>query len=444
MNLSEYERSRNPRGMHGWGDLWKSYDGWYDRLAEMKLGWIKILDDGGSQRHAAARFRASGIMPIVRLYRGEPNPGTLPQSHINIVKEYVDQGITRWFETNNEPNLDGEWKPAYKGIVQYGGAEMVMPAWLDDAEAVIERGGYPGFPSLAPCGFDARHSSILTYQAYFRWLADNAYQRAKAVFENGAWLSVHPYMCNHFYQDAQGVWHFGYPDDPICQADDPGRTIMDDDVSLMCGDVAQNLLRQYFGLEVPMIGTEGGIWVPTPGEVRREDTRYPGYDLQSHAVATVAMFEWIAQKAPPYFFGHCVWLLDGYFPPGQPPAPAVRALKETEPVLRAEIEAPPVEPPVEVHYRSHYVLFPQGTSWEWYEAASRYITHFRVTLGQSHDDAGVVHGDLGHTITAINPTDGVLQALRKFAATLDIIGADTPEELKPILDARVETNTRFG
>jgi len=445
MKLSEYERSRNPRGMHGWGDLWDSYDGWHEKIVEMKLGWIKILDYGGNQRHAAARFRELGIMPVIRLYRGEPNPGTLPQSHLNIIKEYVDQGITRWFEVNNEPNLDGEWKQQYKGIVQYGAPEIVMPAWLDDAEAVIERGGYPGFPALAPCGFDERHSSILTYQGYFRWLADNAFDRAKAVFENGAWIAIHPYMCNHFYLDDGGEWHFEYPDDPICQADDPGRTIMDDDVSLMCGEVPQTLLRQYFGLEVPLIGTEGGPWVPKPGEVRQPDNRYPGFDLPWHANATVGMFEWIARKAPPYFFGHCVWLLDGYFPGGSP-VPAVRMLRETEPVLRPEIvdEEEPVESPVEVHYRSHYVLFPQGASWDWYEAASNYITHFRVTLGQSHDDAGVVHGDLGHTITAINPADDVLEALRKFDATLDVIRADTPEELKEILDARVEANAGFG
>jgi len=155
------------------------------------------------------------------------------------------------------------------------------------------------------------------------------------------------------------------------------------------------------------------------------------------------MFEWIARKTPPYFFGHCVWLLDGYFPGGSP-VPAVQMLRETEPVLRPEIEEAPIEPPIVVHYRSHYVLFPQGISWDWYEAAGNYITHFRVTVGQSHDDAGVVHGDLGHTITAINPPDDVLQALRKFDATLDVIRADTPEALKGILDVRVETNTRFG
>jgi hypothetical protein len=440
MKLSEYERSRNPRGMHGWGNLWDRYDAWFDRIAEMKLGWIKTLDDSGDQMYAAARFRERGIMPVVRLYRGEPNPGTLPQYQLNIVKEYVDQNITRWFETNNEPNLDVEWKQSHKGIVQYGAPEIVMPAWLDDAEAVIERGGYPGFPALAPCGFDARHSSILTYQGYFRWLADHAYQRAKTVFENGAWIAIHPYMCNHFYRDDQGEWHFEYPDDPICQADDPGRTIMDDDVSLMCGEVPQTLLRQYFGLEVPLIGTEGGPWVPRPGEVRREDTRYPGNDLHSHAQATVGTFDWIARKAPPYFFGHCVWLLDEYFPGGNP-IPAVRALRDTEPVLRPGIVE---EEPAVVHYRSHYVLFPQGASWDWYEAASNYLTHFRATLGQSHDDAGVVHGDLGHTITAINPPDDVLKALKKFGATLDVIHADTPEALKKVLDARVEANTRFG
>ena len=440
MKLSDYERSRNPRGMHGWGDVWDRYDAWYEKLVQMKLGWIKILDYGGNQRHAAQRFRELGIMPVIRLYRGEPNPGTLPQSHLSILKEYVDQGITRWFEVNNEPNLDGEWKQEYKGMVQHGAPEIVMPNWLDDAEAVIERGGYPALPALATSGRDERHGSITTYQGYFRWLAENAFDRAKAVFENGAWIAIHPYFANHFYRDADGEWHFEYPDDPICQADDPGRTIFDDDVSLMCGEVPQTLLRQYFGLEVPVIGTEGGPWVPRTGQVIQQDNRYPGYDLQWHANATVAMFEWIAVKAPPYFFGHCVWLLDGYYPGGKA-VPAVKMLRDTEPVLRPKFDE---EEEVEAHYRSHYFLFPQGISWDWYEAASNYLMHFGVTLGQSHDDAGVVHGDLGHTITAINLADDVLEALGKFDATLDVIRADTPEALKELLDARVEADARVG
>ena len=98
-----------------------------------------------------------------------------------------------------------------------------------------------------------------------------------------------------------------------------------------------------------------------------------------------------------------------------------------------------------MHYRSHYVLFPQGTERAWYEAALPYLLHYRVTNGQSADDAGVVHGDLGHTITVINPGEELLAYLRrKFSADLDVVTAATPAELGTILNRRVETNARFG
>ena len=100
------------------------------------------------------------------------------------------------------------------------------------------------------------------------------------------------------------------------------------------------------------------------------------------------------------------------------------------------------------HYRSHFLLFPQGVEWKWVEAARDYITTFRVTWGQSLDDAMVVHGDLGHTITAVNPDEEALiylgLGLEALGANyeLDIIRAKTPEELKAILNERVREGRR--
>jgi hypothetical protein len=456
MKLSEYERSRNPRGMHGWGDNTKPYsDANVELLLTMQLGWIKLV--GSNWPHVAERCREAGVMPILRMLPG-PLPARLSDDQVyNIIRDWVTQGRTRWIEIMNEPNLDVEWQEGYRGgYMNWQNPECIetiMSLWLTDAEKVIEVGGYPAFPALAPCGRRGREASINHYEKYFEWLAENEHERAQNVFANGAWFAIHPYIENHFYfggdrvaaQFRDGQWHFEYPADPICQADAPGRTFRDDDNAVLPdGQLCNALLGEYFGLgPLPVIGTEGGIWTVGPGVWAGADNRYPKYDQAGHAEVTVAMFDWMAEKAPDWYFGLCCWILDGYVS-GKDAWPTTRLMKTTPPKLRPEIETSPVEPPVEVHYRSHYVLFPQGTSWDWYEAASGYITHFRVTLGQSHDDAGVVHGDLGHTITAINPADDVLEALRRFDATLDVIRADTPQVLKEVLDARVETNTRFG
>ena len=43
----------------------------------MGIKWVKLLDDGGgSSLELCKRLLAADIMPIVALYRVEPNPGT--------------------------------------------------------------------------------------------------------------------------------------------------------------------------------------------------------------------------------------------------------------------------------------------------------------------------------------------------------------------------------
>jgi hypothetical protein len=427
--------------MHGSQFIYdKPGTGTLQELVAAKFGWFKILDDsGGNSIDTCLWLRQHDVMPIVRFYRPNPNPGKLPANALDTISRYVDRGITRWFEVNNEPNIDGEWAPEYRATLEYGNASIVMPNWLEDAEAIIKRGGYPGFPALAHCGRKPREGSTTTYERYFEWLATNAYDRAKYVFENGAWFAMHPYVFNHGYKDKDGVWHFEYPYDPICQADDPGRTAFDDDVGLGCTEVPTQLLKKYFGLgPLPVIGTEGAFW-------GWGDNRYPKYEGAAKAEAHVAMFDWMATQGPPCLFGLCLWVLNEWFKHDKY---IHDRFKQTQPALKVlpvetTVTPPPPTPPV-TGWESHYVLFPQGAEWAWYEAASRYLTTFRVTNGQSADDAGVVHGNLGHTITVINPDSKLMDYLVQFNANLDVIRAATPAELKTILDARVARNDRFG
>jgi len=229
-----------------------------------------------------------------------------------------------------------------------------MENWLRDAEAIIELGGYPGFPALAQCSFHPGSSSIRWYRDAFEWLAQNAPDRAREAFSRGAWIASHDAVLNHCYRDEAGEWRFEYPYDPICQADDPGRTIMDDDNSLIGHRVPVQLLREHFDLEVPVISTEGGVFAPHDDGVLRWDDRYPGYDARGHAERVVAMYRWLEKNAPDYHFGMCSWLianelmghtpgpwsLDCWFWVGRE-LPVVAAVKQMgTPEPRAELQPP--------------------------------------------------------------------------------------------------------
>lgn len=97
-------------------------------------------------------------------------------------------------------------------------------------------------------------------------------------------------------------------------------------------------------------------------------------------------------------------------------------------------------------YRSHYVLFPQGTSWAWYDACRHYFLKFRPTRGESADDAAKVHGALGHTITCINASPSTIAYLKQLnpEAVLDRIEVKSAAELYEIMKWRADNNRRFG
>jgi len=117
----------------------------------------------------------------------------------------------------------------------------------------------------------------------------------------------------------------------------------------------------------------------------------------------------------------------------------VEALKERETKKEEEVEKV-------ITYESHYVLFPQGSSWEWYEAAKNYFLTFRCTRGESADDAYKRWGST-HTITMISPTWEFLKYVQKHKdeeTTIDLVDVSSPEELKVLFDWRAKTGKRFG
>ena len=320
MELSDFERPPSLRGIHGSPATHANFDHdhWIGQLQEMGIHIYKVMDDGsGSVLEFARKVRANNIMPIVRMWGDFPNPTTLSSKALSIVKRYIHEGITRWIEVNNEPNLAHEWRG---GEWRSGGRpELVAQNWLRDAEAIIEMGGYPAFPALAQCSHHPESSSIRWYVNAFEWMARNASDTAREVFSRGAWIATHDATLNHCYRDETGEWHFEYPYDPISQADKPGTTIMDDDNSLIGHRVPVQLLKQHFDLEVPVMSTEGGVFVPHEG-VLQWDSRYPGYDVHGHAERAVAMYRWLEQNTPDYYFGMCSWLIASELM-GHPPGP---------------------------------------------------------------------------------------------------------------------------
>lgn len=312
MDLKSYPRPADGsrRGIHWSASVFhptgSSLDWWINELLAMNIKWVKLLDNGqGSSKGVCQKLIANQIIPIVRIYRDRPNPGHLSEQEKNTIADLVALGV-RYFECNNEPNLAEEWQP---GQWQSGGRpNLVMQHWLMDAKAIIALGGYPAFPALAQCGRHAENGSITWYINAFNWLDEQAHADAVDVFTHGAWIAVHDAVLNHCYKDTDGVWHFEYPEDPICQQDQPGKTIMDDDNSLIGHRVPVKLLQEHFGLQVPVISTEGGVFVPKNGW-EQLDSRYPGYDYNGHAERVVAMFEWLRTHGEDYFFAMCPWLI---------------------------------------------------------------------------------------------------------------------------------------
>jgi hypothetical protein len=156
--------------------------------------------------------------------------------------------------------------------------------------------------------------------------------------------------------------------------------------------------------------------------------------------AFTALNEELAQEAP-YAFWFC-WSDGMVSPYGLLRVDAQKKASYTsfQTFARQPMVKEPPEPPPVVDYHSHYVLFPQGTPWSWYDASRHYLVKFRATRGESCNDAARAHGTLGHVITCINPTPEVVEYLKQLNpnASLDFIYAQTTDDLEDIMDHRAD------
>jgi len=124
MQIEQYERPNVLRGVHFGPGTSCGFDiGWWiNELKAMGIGWVKIVDDAGSMYNFAKACQQAGIMPIIRLWRDQPNPGTLRTKDLDAIRRYVGEGITKWFEVNNEPNLPNpEWQGHFSPLEDWRG-----------------------------------------------------------------------------------------------------------------------------------------------------------------------------------------------------------------------------------------------------------------------------------------------------------------------------------
>ena len=156
MRLQDYPRPPNDNGigMH-WSGGYPAAVGagelrsrWIPELQRMGVKWVKFLHDGGLE--FAQMLLAAGIMPVVRLYRPQPNSlnfeqATLGANLVAQLENYIAAGV-KYFEFNNEPELPTEWQG---GQAPPDALDRVARAAMSDMETILDRGGYPAVPATA-------------------------------------------------------------------------------------------------------------------------------------------------------------------------------------------------------------------------------------------------------------------------------------------------------
>lgn len=487
MLLNEYIWSGNPRGMHS-TSAFHSLP--IARYSGAHFGWVKMLVTDARYVGDAANFLAAGITPIVRVWR--PNFGAKPLDSelLGIYQAYISTGV-RWFEFYNEPNQLVEW-PEGTDVNWRNMDNIIRPLmdnWLLWAEYIVSQRAYPGFIPLAETGFDAL-AAVRWLEAFMNYLAQSQNNRFRNIITNGLFAATHPYIINHYYQEVpgqlgvarppeqqragEGGWHFEYPYDPISQASEPGITVANgpawkpngDPVGLIAmGQLFNEKLAELFGTGVvPVVGTEGGIWpFPHPGQpAYQPDPRYPPITYDSHGEATLAMFEWCATTAPPWFFGVCLWKEDEYYDLVR--ARAIDRLEQTTPLTKfvpATGTASPYAPislddlpgpgPIDGAPDFHMVILAPNLEPRWFfETARPYWNTFRPIVTSITDFMDFFPYSKSLAMTIITPIDQV-EAVRQTVterfpnALLDIIIAEGDlRNVSDLLNARVWTEKRFG
>ena len=331
MELHDYPR---PKGDTGIGVHWnagfpamvglgKIQEYWLPELVAMGVTWVKLArHDGGLA--VAELFLKNDIMPVVRLYRPQPNPGTLNEETLRIVRSYVGIGV-RYFEFNNEPDLGVEWQG---NSVPPNAQEIVARNSIADIEAILARGGYPGIPATAVgtkwnlvgeiCRLGRRDLlSQPVWQAIHNYSLNHPVDYpSDLVNQRGALCSQDEYdrlAQERWDGNAWGGWNLDRVNTERRGHANPGATILEDPSCWRAYERFDKLIRDQIGRSLPILATEDGFVV---GE--RPDPRYPATTPQLHASQTLEACRIMRgtsklnNPAPDYYFCTAFWLLGNY------------------------------------------------------------------------------------------------------------------------------------
>ncbi len=345
MKLSQYPRPKDDTGLgiHGGanafypiGERSSDYPYWINELRQMGFKWYKLAVAGDAGGEAIQALLAAGIMPVVRMYRPEPNPGTLVDNDPKgkeWLKRYADLG-TRYFEVNNEPNLLGEWKDGWgandadptewkKG----NQPQRVAQSWVKDAEFVIANGGLPGLPALSPGG---NYNDVDFLRLFLTWLKEHKYQDLLA---QGCWIAIHNGTLNHpldypadevnqkgtpvsqaEYAKYQWAGDINFVNGERAKGKNPGQHLLSVDNNgrdtggsncWLKFQAYRDLFVQIFGFEIPILGTEGGVWSDTLA-----DPRYPKVSVEMQRDWTLEICrKMMSGGYPDYYFCTGFWLM---------------------------------------------------------------------------------------------------------------------------------------
>ncbi len=331
MELRDYPRPKNDTGI---GVHWnagypaivgmgKIREYWLPELIAMGVKWVKIANHDGALEFATLLLK-NDIMPILRIYRPQPNPGVLDEKLLAAVRDSVAAGV-RYFEFNNEPDLGIEWQSRE---VPPDAITIVAQNAIADMEAILKLGGYPAVPALA---------------TGTKWdlVGEICRLGRRDLFSEAVWQAVHNYSLNHpldypydagnqqgapytadFYdrlaQEGWGDtawrgWSLERVNDERRRNANPGATVFDDPSCWRAYERYDKLIRDQIGRSLPLLATENGYIV---GE--QPDPRYPATTPQLHMAQTLEACRIMMgtssrfDHAPDYYFCTAFWLLGNY------------------------------------------------------------------------------------------------------------------------------------
>ncbi len=328
MELNEYPRPANDTGI---GVHWvvgyatalglsRIREYWIPELKSMGVKWIKVFNHDGAQDFCELLL-AEGIMPIVRIYRPNPNPGRLGVKELVLLDALIRAGV-RYFEFNNEPDVDAEWKG---GRVPVNGIDLTVESTIANIEIVLERGGMPAIPALTN---GSRWDLVGRIVAAGR----------KDLLDGPVWQAIHNFARNrpldypydignqegaafterfHRVMAAEAWGEDAWRGRSLSEVNrlrfdrrSPGSSVMDDHACFLAFEYFDALNRKHLGRSLPILSTECGYLV---GE--DTDPRYPATTPDLHMAQTLEncrIMMGTSQRfkaAPDYYFCTAFWLL---------------------------------------------------------------------------------------------------------------------------------------